>query len=162
MDSEQRLEYAPTWDAVPVAQHDTAAFYTGHGLDVDTVHAMAMVATELIENAVKYGAFTGDDQVGVSLCAEAGTLSVQVTCPIPADNDEHLERLDRMIQWIRGYQDPFEAYVERLKVVSAQRLDSKESGLGLVRIAYEGRAVVDFFVDHDDRLLVSAHVEREE
>ena len=61
-----------------------------------------------------------------------------------------------MVQWIRGFQDPFEAYLERLKEVSSQSLDHEESGLGLVRIAYEGQSVLDFFVTENHVLAVSA------
>jgi hypothetical protein len=61
-----------------------------------------------------------------------------------------------MVQWIRGHQNPFEAYMTRLQEVSGQALDHPESGLGLVRIAYEGQALRDFFVDDQNILAVSA------
>jgi hypothetical protein len=66
-----------------------------------------------------------------------------------------------MIQWIRGFQDPFEAYVERMKIVSAQPYSNGESGLGLTRIAYEGRSVIDFYVDEGNVLAVSAVYRRD-
>ena len=69
---------------------------------------------------------------------------------------DHLKRLDRTIQWIRGYQDPFLAYTERIRAVSKRPLRDKESGLGLVRIAYEGKSILDFFLDDDNILNVSA------
>ena len=59
-------------------------------------------------------------------------------------------------QWIRGHQDPFEAYLSRLQEVSVQELENRESGLGLVRIAYEGQSVLDFFVDDRNVVSVSA------
>lgn len=161
MSDERTLSYLPSWDEVTRVQSDAEAFYGAQGLDSDSVHAMSMVCTELVENAVKYGYFAQKESISATFCASDGTLSVAVSCPVAPDQDGHLERLDRMIQWIRGYQDPFEAYIERLKIVSSQSLSSKESGLGLVRIAYEGRAVVDFYVDQQDMLLVSAHIERE-
>ena len=49
-----------------------------------------------------------------------------------------------------------EAYLERMKEVSMQSLDHRESGLGLVRIAYEGHAILDFMVDQTRTLNVSA------
>ena len=67
-----------------------------------------------------------------------------------------LKKLDDTIQWIRGYQSPFEAYVEKLKQVSAQPYAPGESGLGLARIAYEGQCVLDFYVDETDVLAMSA------
>jgi hypothetical protein len=68
----------------------------------------------------------------------------------------HLKKLDQTIQWIRGYQNPFQAYVERMKEVSVKALDDLESGLGLVRIAYEGKCILDFFVNEENMLAVSA------
>jgi hypothetical protein len=67
-----------------------------------------------------------------------------------------MKRLDFIIQWIRSYQAPFQAYLERLKLVAARDLTDDESGLGLVRIAYEGEAVVDFYVDENEDLTISA------
>jgi hypothetical protein len=61
-------------------------------------------------------------------------------------SQEIVAKLDKTVQLVRVYQDPFEAYVEKLKEVSRRPLNDEESGLGLVRIAYEGKAILDFFV----------------
>ena len=68
----------------------------------------------------------------------------------------HLRKLDKTLQWIRGFQDPFQAYVERIKQISRKPFDDEISGLGLVRIAYEGNAILDFFLSEDNQLNVSA------
>ena len=83
-------------------------------------------------------------------------ITVEVMNPVDETAENHLKNLDRTIQWIRGYQDPFEAYVERVKDVSKKPLSNEESGLGLVRMAYEGKAILDFFVGEDNILNVSA------
>ena len=41
-------------------------------------------------------------------------------------------------------------------IVSAQPYSNGESGLGLTRVAYEGRCVLDFYVDDENTLAVSA------
>ena len=82
-------------------------------------------------------------------------ITIEVNNPIDKIIENHIKRLDKTIQWIRGYQDSFEAYVENLKIVSRKPLEDEESGIGLTRIAYEGRAILDFFVD-DNILNVSA------
>ena len=69
---------------------------------------------------------------------------------------KNLKILDKTIQWIRGFQNPLEAYTERLKEVSKKPLNDENSGLGLVRIAYEGKAILDFFVSENSLLNVSA------
>ena len=40
--------------------------------------------------------------------------------------------------------------------MSSQSLESSESGLGLVRIAYEGQSILDFFLLETNVLSVSA------
>jgi hypothetical protein len=43
-----------------------------------------------------------------------------------------------------------------MKIVSSQPYGDGKSGLGLTRIAYEGRCVLDFYVDASNTLAVSA------
>jgi hypothetical protein len=81
---------------------------------------------------------------------------VTVSNPVTPEEAESLAILDHTIQWIRGFQDPFQAYLERLRDVSSQSLLSTESRLGLVRIAYEGQSTLDFYVGPDGILVVSA------
>jgi len=84
------------------------------------------------------------------------SIIIEVFNPIDKSSIKNLSKLDKTIQWIRGFQDPFEAYIERLKDVSKKPLHDKESGIGLVRIAYEGNALLDFFVSDNNILNVSA------
>ena len=81
---------------------------------------------------------------------------MEVTNPFDESCRADLETLDRLVQWIRGHQDPFEAYLEKLEEVSRKPLQDETSGLGLARIAYEGGALLDFFVDERNFLNVSA------
>ncbi|MCP3950651.1 MAG: hypothetical protein GY697_00290, partial [Desulfobacterales bacterium] len=46
-------------------------------------------------------------------------------------------------------------YIRRIKEVSKKPLHDEESGIGLVRIAYEGKALLDFFVGDNSILNVS-------
>jgi hypothetical protein len=116
-----------------------------------------MVVCELVENGIKYGLFHNDsDVVRVRLRVAQDKFSVQVTNPVGKVSESHLNDLDRTIQWVRGFQDPFEAYIERMKAISREPLDIDKSGLGIVRITYEGRAALDFFVEEDNTLSVSA------
>jgi hypothetical protein len=149
------LRIAPEWDAVKAAWDPCRAVLAREGLSGDETYQLAMVAQELLENAVKYGAFTSDERIVLHLRATREDVTVEVKSRVGVD-DAHLVRFDQMIQWIRGFQDPFEAYVERMKIVSAQPYSHGESGLGLTRIAYEGRSVIDFYVDEENVLAVSA------
>lgn len=115
-----------------------------------------MILSELVENSIKYGDFDGSDtEVLIYLDIGKNFITIEVNNPVNQKSVNHLQRLDKTIQWIRGYQDSFQAYIEKLKEISRKPLEDEESGLGLARIAYEGKAILDFFV-LDNMLNVSA------
>ncbi len=145
----------PEWDTVKASWDACRAMLAQAGLAEDESYQLAMVAQELLENAVKYGAFEDGERIELEIRVAPEDVTVEVKSRVGVD-DAHLRRFDRMIQWIRGFQDPFEAYVERMKIVSAQPYAQGESGLGLTRIAYEGRCLIDFYVDGENTLAVSA------
>jgi len=153
----KNLSVIPKWDEVEKIRNKTANFLKSHRLSKDTVYSVTMIISELSENAIKYGNFKNPkDKVKVSIQITDGDIMTEVVNPVDMTEYGHLKRLDKTIQWIRGFQDPFEAYLERLKEVSRKPFNDEESGLGLVRIAYEGRAILDFYVGEDDILNVSA------
>jgi hypothetical protein len=150
------LELRPEWGELDRVREGIAAFLRTQGLDKDAVDALAMVGCELSENAIKYGSYKRGGGVRVSVRYRHNSVLIEVQNPIEAGASRNLAVMDRMIQWIRGRQDPFEAYLARLQEVSMQSLHDKESRLGLVRIAYEGQSTLDFYVNDDNTLAVSA------
>ena len=146
----------PDWDEIEKVRNESAEFLQSHELSDDTIHSLSMIISELIENGIKYGNFkVVANKVAVVINIDHNTVTIEVFNPVDESAFIHLSRLDRTIQWIRGYQDPFEAYVERIKEVSKKPLQDTESGIGLVRIAYEGKALLDFFVNDNNMLNVS-------
>jgi hypothetical protein len=154
------LRISPEWDAVKAVWEECRSALSSTGLTQDEAYQLAMVAQELLENAVKYGAFGCGERIGLDVRVAPEDVIVEVKSRVGVD-DAHLRRFDQTIQWIRGFQDPFEAYVERLKHVAARPHVQGESGLGLTRIAYEGRCALDFYVDEENVLAVSAVYRRE-
>ncbi len=154
------LTLPPAWESVKSVWDSCHALLVANGLPQDEAYALSMVTQELLENAVKYGSFARGDAVELEVRVSPEFVTVEVKNPVGED-DAHLREFDRTIQWIRGFQDPFEAYVERMKIVAAQPYHHGKSGLGLTRIAYEGRCIVDFYVDASSRLAVSAVHRRE-
>lgn len=150
----------PDWGAVKATWDPCRETLAHAGLDADEGYALAMVAQELLENAVKYGAFGPGDAIRLRLRVAGDEVTVEVASRVGVD-DAHLRVFDQAVQWIRSFQDPFEAYVERLKQVSGQPYVHGRSGLGLTRIAYEGRSAIDFYVDSANTLAVSAVYRRE-
>jgi hypothetical protein len=152
-----QLAVRPVWEEIDSLGTRCLDFLQREGVDPDAGNALAMVVCELAENATKYGHFNGDSEiVKVSLAVERSFVTVTVSNPVADSETDSLEILDNTIQWIRGFHDPFQAYLERLRDVSTQSLFSNESKLGLVRIAYEGQSTLDFYVGADRRLVVSA------
>ena len=151
------LTAKPDWLEIETVREKSSEFFRLNGLANHMVDSLTMVTSELVENSLKYGNFTlSEDIVTVDIHIDDNFITIEVFNPVHEPSDNHLRKLDRMIQWIRGYQDPFQAYVEQLKEVSKKSLIDEESGLGLVRIAYEGNAILDFFVGEDNILNVSA------
>jgi hypothetical protein len=151
-----QLRIPPEWEAIDRVRDQVIAFLREDGEQDGVVDSVAMVVTELTENAIKYGRFDAADQVAVRLWSDSGAIIVEVSNPSSPQDLPQLNRLDRTIQWIRGFQDPFEAYLTRLREVSLQSPESRESGLGLVRVAYEGESSLDFFLGEGSQLSVSA------
>src|SRR3989339_430301 len=122
-----KLAVKPEWHEIEEARNKTTKFLKSLGLATDSVHALTMVMSELIENSVKYGNFPlPADNVEVDIHQDENIITVEVINPVnPVDESayNHLKKLDKTIQWIRGYQDPFEAYVEKLKEVSRRPLN---------------------------------------
>lgn len=152
-----KVTLSPNWDELESVREEAYGFLHDRDLDDDIVYSTVMVLSELLENSIKYGHFKdSDSKVQIALTIDEPNIVVEVTNPVNEACYVDLEKLDRMIQWVRGYQDPFEAYVERMKEVSKKSLHDTESGLGIVRIAYEGNVTIDFFVNDEDLLTVSA------
>jgi hypothetical protein len=152
-----QLALRPVWEEIDALGAKCIDFLQREGVHTDAQNALAMVACELAENATKYGHFNGEKEiVKVSLAVQRSAVTVTVSNPVTEGEADSLAILDHTIQWIRGFHDPFQAYLERLRDVSSQSLLSNESRLGLVRIAYEGQSTLDFYVGADRMLVVSA------
>ena len=152
-----KVTLSPNWNELEPVRQEAHDFLQDRDLHGDIVYSTVMVLSELLENSIKYGHFEDSDStVQVSLDVNKHIITVAVTNPVNESCFKDLEKLDRMIQWVRGYQDPFEAYVERMKEISKKSLHNTESGLGIVRIDYEGSVTIDFFVSDEDLLTVSA------
>lgn len=146
----------PEWGRVREAWGPCESFLKQRALTADVIYGLCMAAQELLENAVKYGSYTrAEDRIELAVDAGQADVIIEVKHPVARDPSQ-LRRFDESIQWIRGFQSPFEAYVERLKNVSAQPYETGKSGLGLARIAFEARCILDFYVDENDILAVSA------
>ncbi len=151
------LKIKPEWGNLEDVRLKTGEFLNKKNFSSDITDSIIMNISELMENAMKYGKFdNGIEEITASVSITDNDIIVEVKSPIKDEDDLHLKRLDQIIQWIRGYQNPFEAYVEKLKQVAMQPINESESGIGIIRIAYEGQSILDFYIDDKGIISVSA------
>ena len=109
--SELDLQVKSEWPEVGRANETVGAFLESCHLAPDAVAQYTMVVCELVENGIKYGYFASDSAVVRVLVKVArGTVSVQVINPVGESSQAYLAELDRTIQWVRGFQAPFELH----------------------------------------------------
>jgi len=149
-----KFKINPSWDELDYVRGELEIFLGTNEMNGDQIHALIMTCSELTENAIKYGHHNNDaDKIEIFVDIYDKEVIVEVKNKIYNVDNEELKALDENIQWIRGFQNKYEAYIEKLKYISAKNI---KSGLGLVRIAYEGQCILDFFVNEDDVLAISA------
>ncbi|MCC5810768.1 MAG: hypothetical protein JJU06_10380 [Ectothiorhodospiraceae bacterium] len=154
MNDELRFTIRPDWQEIDRINEQAREFLGRTSLPEPEIDTYTMVVCELLENGIKYG--RPNENISVTVRIADDTIMIQVSNKVRPDARLHLEELDRTLQWIRGIQDPYQAYLERVLEISRESLSETKSCLGLVRIAYEGGAEIDFVLDEDDTLSVSA------
>lgn len=122
----------------------------------DFCELVAMVVSELLENAIKYGdwsrASAAPGIYRLTLEGDGDKLEVAVSHPvIPGPT---LDRLFESIRFIAQAPSAEEAYVERLREVAAR--SDGVGGLGLVRVAHEAGCRLSARLSPDGVLTLSA------
>jgi len=123
------------WENVDQVRLSLQSFIATLFQNVDLRHTLAMVAGELLENAVKY-AHRSDDNTMFRLKiwgALSDVAFVQVANPVDAESAKFV--LDAIAN-IRNAPSVAETYFERMREIATR--PSRMSRLGLLRIAYEG------------------------
>lgn len=151
------LKIKPEWENIEKVREKTEQLLESKGFGNDIKDSIIMIISELLENAIKYGKFTEEHcDINTRVTINERNITIEVQSPVSDEDDMHFKRLDRIIQWVRGYQNPFEAYIAKVKEIALQPISDNQSGLGIVRIAYEGQAVIDFYVSDENVISISA------
>ncbi len=127
------------WSNVDLLRTSVQSCFSAVFSDIEGCHALAMVTGELLENAVKYGDWSGDDhRFRLRVWGEGNHAHVSVENPVRAGDGGATEVL-KTLTWMEKFPSPDEAYKARLLEI-AEQIGQNPSGskLGLVRIAYEG------------------------
>ncbi|HET9625656.1 MAG TPA: hypothetical protein VFP84_30030 [Kofleriaceae bacterium] len=130
------------WSNVDLLRTSVLNCFAAIFSDVEGCRALAMVTGELVENAIKYGDWSGlagldDQRFRLRVWGEGHDAHVSVENPVKR-GDHNAEEVLRTLGWLRTFSSPAEAYRARLLDIAAAGPEPSHSKLGLVRIAYEG------------------------
>ena len=139
------------------AGEKSIAFLRSHGFSEDTVQSQINILNGLIANGLKYAGFSPSaTEIIVRLQVDKRHYTIEVANPIDETGRRRLKQLDKTVQFIRGYQDPYEAYSIQRAEAGAHPADAEAHDLSLFKIACEEGAMLDFFVSEDNVLSLSA------
>jgi len=135
-------------NGIEEASEKTAEFLNSHGLPDKTVQEQIIILKELHNICLRYsGCKSLQGNMTVQIHINGDKITVEVSNPINGIQSKQLKELDNIIQFIRGYQDSFEAYL-RMKENSI----NGSNGLALAKLAYEGKTMLDFFVSEQNTM----------
>jgi hypothetical protein len=113
--------------------------------NVEGSHAVATVAAELLDNAIRYGSFRSGDP-RFRLRVSGSKDKARVIVDNPCAHTRCLEELMSTLRWIGKFPSAKEAYCARLLGVAGSER-GEGSGLGLVRAAYESGCALEVVID---------------
>lgn len=133
-------------------------FLKSHGLSDDGIQTQLMVIKELINSGKTFdNQRPAGNEMSVHILIEENMITAEVRKSVnESANDSQLETLDKTIQWIRGYQDPFTPFMIKSRQATESACDSDACSFRLAKIAYEAGAILDFYVNEDNILNLSA------
>jgi hypothetical protein len=125
-------------------------FLKSHGFSNDVVSEQVMIIRDLIKYGINSGCFTPlRNKMTACIHIAENTITIEIAHTVDHTCCDKLKELDKTIQFIRGYQNPFEAYMLKQKEASKNSSYDMTNGLRLAKIAYERNAILDFFVSED-------------
>ncbi|MEE4354027.1 MAG: hypothetical protein V2J25_14285 [Desulfatiglans sp.] len=157
MEKSIKLKLKSNASEIANAGEEISVFLKDHGLSTDTVQKQITLLCELIKIGIGYATCQASNHdITVETYIEGNSITVEIENPVDEACSDRLKELDRTIQFIRGYQDPFEAYIKMKKHVSSRSSYCGANGIDLARIASEGKATIDFYVGENNVLNLSA------
>jgi hypothetical protein len=127
------------WTNVDVVRNAILNCFRTVFRDVEGCQRIAMVAGELMENAIKYGhwALTEDRPLRLRLWGTGEKILVSVESPVDPGSPR-VKDLFATLEWLGGFASPADAFQARMLAIASAPAGSAGSKLGLARIAYEG------------------------
>ncbi len=134
----------PLWDGIKQIRNKIGVLLDRYPDDVRD--ASKMTASELMENAVKYGTSI-DQDTGISFELTATDRLVTITVTNRLLNTQDGEDAIQHIDIIKASENPETLYLQRLQVLMDD-MSLHKTQLGLYRIAYEGQFCLSYTCDH--------------
>lgn len=139
MDQIIHLSYQidPIWDIVKQIREQVVSALAAYPEDLR--QASQMTASELIENAVKYGSGVGAGAgINFDLTATGQQITITVSNRVLAQED--YAEVQRHIELLNAPgANPEALYLNRLQALMMMEHSGEKTQLGLFRIAYEGQ-----------------------
>jgi hypothetical protein len=152
-----KFNLKPICTDIAQAGEKSSSFLKSHGLSDNLVQVQINILTGLIKNGIKFARFTPSaDEITVRLQIDEQHYTIEVMNPVDQTRRDQLEQLDKTIQFIRGFQDPNEAYSIRAVEAAGHPIEAEANDLDLAKLACKGGAILDFFVSKDNFLNLSA------
>jgi two-component sensor histidine kinase len=134
------------WDNVERVRSAVQYCFEAVFRDIAGRDAIAMVTGELVENAIKYGDWSaGRGIFRLRVWGDHERAAVAVTNAVSASSGG-VAKVKEVIDFIVAQPTPLHAYQARLVAVAG----NGGSGLGLVRVAYEGGCSLTMSADGDE------------
>jgi hypothetical protein len=130
------------WSNVDLLRTSVQNCFTAVFSDIEGCHSLAMVTGELLENAIKYGDWTGTEEHRFRLRVWGEGRSAHVSVENPIADEENAAEVLKMLGWMQTFPSADEAYRAKLLEIAASDRSAGVSKLGLVRIAYEGNCTL--------------------
>jgi len=133
---EHRFELPLMWDSVSRIRLEVGVLFSSYPEDVRD--KAVMIASELTENVVKYGAQIDDERVGfITVYLNDDSFSVHSHNAV--GDIRHVQAVEAILEEIKQSEDPSELSISRLRELIAGNVDGP-SQLGLLRIATDGNS----------------------
>jgi hypothetical protein len=138
------------WTNVDVVRNAILNCFRTVFRDVDGCQRIAMVAGELMENAIKYGhwVMTEDRPLRLRLGGTGERVEVSVESPVDPGSPR-VKDLFATLDWLGGFPSAADAFRARMLDIASAPAGSAGSKLGLARIAYEGNCQLAAEIEGD-------------
>ncbi|MBN1611296.1 MAG: hypothetical protein JW940_31980 [Polyangiaceae bacterium] len=136
----------PIWGTIRQVRGKVGALLTGYPSEFRS--AAMMAASELLENAVKYGdGVPQAPQILFTLGLSDGVLQLRT---VNGSHDaQNVERLQARLDRLAASKDPAELYLDAIRAMLTPATGQAGNGLGLYRIVAEGGFALSCqYVDH--------------